>query len=91
MNFTTSLMKWLLPPFFYSGSMKTELTYDVNKYHLLETDIRNLKNLTNEEKDFIITLPSEKLIDIIGIYYIQTEYINYLLENDILKIRDKTS
>ena len=66
--------------------MKTNLTYDVNKYYLLEMDIRNLKNLTNEDKDFVTTLPNEKLMEIIGIYYIQTEYINYLLANDILKI-----
>lgn len=86
MKFMTSFMKCLLPLFFYSGSMKTNLTYDVNKYYLLEMDIRNLKNLTNEDKDFVTTLPNEKLMEIIGIYYIQTEYINYLLANDILKI-----
>jgi hypothetical protein len=71
----------MLPFLFYNGFTKSNIIYDFQKYYLLENDIHNLKILTDEEYDFVKSLPKEKLLDLIKIYRCQTELIKYAFED----------
>jgi hypothetical protein len=81
MSVVNYLIKCMLPFLFYSGFTKSNIIYDLQKFYLLENDIRNLKNVSDEEFDFVKTLPKEKVLDIIKIYLCQTESISYSLDD----------
>ena len=51
--------------------------YDYKKYKLLINKICNYKILNIDDYIFINTLPKDKIINIIKIYNLQTENINY--------------
>ena len=76
-------IKWLFSFFVFNSSvnnMKEKILFDHNKYKLLEPKIRNFEILTNEELEFIHTLPREKLIYIIKIFSLHVRAIKPILE-----------
>jgi hypothetical protein len=81
MMFLRTWLQFCLPFLFYSGFTKSNIIYDLQKFYLLENDIRNLKNVSDEEFDFVKTLPKEKILDIIKIYLCQPESISYSFDD----------
>lgn len=82
MNFIRTWLQFFLPFLFYNGFAKHDhITFDEKKYFILEHDICNFKNVTDEEFEFIKTLPKEKLLDLLQIYRRQIKLINYILSD----------
>ena len=51
-------------------------------YYKICIDVRNMKTLTSQQMDYVRTLPKDKLVELVEIYNMIMETVNYLIEKD---------
>ena len=67
----------IIPSHYFNQDEKFK---DIDLFYELTKDIRNLKPLSNQQLEYVNTLPKEKIINLLNIYNECLDNINNILE-----------